>query len=95
MFVIVLILMSRLDVDVERQPGEHIKLKKSISQLIRLVDVDFFMVMMLLLGTFWGFLESFLFVYLTELEASSYLLGKILMLFYISLFFLIISFKSV
>lgn len=76
MFVIVLILISRLDVDIEHDQGERFKLRKSISQLIRLVDVDFFLFMMLLLGTFWGFLESFLFVYLTELEASSYLLGK-------------------
>ena len=76
MFVVVVLLMSRLDVDMEH--SETVKLTKSISKLIRLVDVDIFMIMMLLLGTCWGFLESFLFVFLTELEASSYLLGNIL-----------------
>lgn len=74
MFVVVVLLMSRLDVDMEH--SETAKLTKSISKLIRLVDVDIFMIMMLLLGTCWGFLESFLFVFLTELEASSYLLGN-------------------
>ena len=61
MFVFVILLMSLT----------------SISKLVRLIDVDIFMIMMLLLGTCWGFLESFLFVYLTELKASSYLLGNI------------------
>lgn len=74
MFVVVVILMSQLDVGVEEHT-EATKLMKSISKLIRLIDVDIFMIMMLLLGTCWGFLESFLFVYLTELNASSYLLG--------------------
>jgi hypothetical protein len=79
MFVVVVLLMSQLDVGVEEH-SEATKLLTSISKLIRLIDVDIFMIMMLLLGiTCWGFLESFLFVYLTELEASnSYLLGIII-----------------
>jgi hypothetical protein len=77
MFVVTVLLMSQLDVGVEEH-SEATKLMTSISKLIRLIDVDIFMIMMLLLGTCWGFLESFLFVYLTELEASSYLLGIII-----------------
>ena len=46
-------------------------------QLIRLVDVDIFLTMMLLLGTCWGFLEAYLFIYLIEMNASSYLLGTV------------------
>jgi hypothetical protein len=77
MFVVVVLLMSQLDVGVEEH-SEVTKLLTSISKLIRLIDNDIFMIMMLLLGTCWGFLESFLFVYLTELEASSYLLSIII-----------------
>ncbi len=73
MLVVLVLLMSQLDVGVEEH-SEATKLLTSISKLIRLIDVDIFMIMMLLLGTCWGFLESFLFVYLSELEANSYLL---------------------
>lgn len=66
--------MSRLDVDVERIEGSS--LAAGLKKLIRLIDVDVFMIMMLLLGTCWGFIESFLFVFLMELKANSYLLGK-------------------
>lgn len=73
MFLVVIFLIGRLDVDVERPEA---KLSSSFRQLIQLVDVDVFMLMMLLLGACWGFLESFFFVFLIELKASSYLLGK-------------------
>lgn len=71
-FLVVIFLIGRLDVDVERFEGN---LKTSLRQLVRMIDVDFFFFMMLLLGACWGFLESFLFVFLIELNASSYLLG--------------------
>lgn len=71
--VLVVLLVSRLDVDVERLESGN--LMSGAKRLIRLIDVDFFMLMMLLLGTCWGFLESFLFVFLMELKANSYLLG--------------------
>ena len=35
-----------------------------------------FLLILLTLGTFWGFLEAFLFVFLVELKATSYLLGE-------------------
>ena len=72
--VVVVLLISRLDVDVERVEGGN--LANGLKRLVRLVDVDVFMLMMLFLGTCWGFLESFLFVFLEELKANSYLLGN-------------------
>ena len=72
LFVIVIFLVSRLEVAVEKVEGDF---GANFKKLLRLVDVNVFLVMMLFLGTCWGFLESYLFVYLMEMEASSYLLG--------------------
>ena len=72
--VLVVLLISRLDVDVERMESGN--LVAGIKRLVRLIDVNVFILMMLLLGTCWGFLESFLFVFLMELKANSYLLGN-------------------
>lgn len=72
--VLVVLLISRLDVDVERMESGN--LAAGVKRLVRLIDVDVFILMMLLLGTCWGFLESFLFVFLMELKANSYLLGN-------------------
>lgn len=72
--VLVVLLISRLDVDVERMESGN--LVAGIKRLVRLIDVDVFMLMMLLLGTCWGFIESFMFVFLMELKANSYLLGN-------------------
>jgi len=74
LFVVVILLITRLDVDIERV--EASSLAAGLRRLIRLIDVDVFMLMMLLLGTCWGFLESFLFIFLMELNANSYLLGE-------------------
>lgn len=74
LFFVGIILIFLLDVDVERM--ETGSLKSNLAKIIRMVDVDIFMLMMLILGTCWGFLESFLFVFLMELNASSLLLGK-------------------
>lgn len=73
-FFIAVLLMCKLDVDVEHVEAGN--LASGIKKLTRLVDVDVFILMMLFLGTCWGFLESFLFVFLMELQANSYLLGK-------------------
>lgn len=70
----VILLVSRLDVDVERIEGGN--LAAGLKRLFRLADVDVFLFVMLLLGTCWGFIESFLFVFLMELKANSYLLGR-------------------
>ena len=72
--MLVILLISRLDVDVERIEGAN--LATGIKRLVGLIDVDVFILMMLLLGTCWGFIESFLFVFLMELNANSYLLGN-------------------
>lgn len=75
LYVLVILLITRLDVDVEHVEAGH--MAHGMQKLLRLLDVDFFMIMMLCLGSCWGFLESFLFVFLMELNASSYLLGKL------------------
>jgi len=61
-----------LEVEVEKSDGDFFR---DVFKLIRLVHIDIFMMMMLLLGTCWGFLEAFLFVFLIELQASSTMLG--------------------
>ena len=70
---VVILLVSRLDVDVERM--ENGNLVAGLKKLVHFIDVDVFILMMLFLGTCWGFIESFLFVFLMELKANSYLLG--------------------
>ena len=74
LLAIVVVLVSRLDVDAEQVEAGNFR--ANLNKLIRLVDVNIFLVMMLLLGTCWGFLESFLFVFLMEMNATSYLLGN-------------------
>lgn len=44
-------------------------------KLVKMPHVICFIIFLFLLGNFWGFIESFLFLYLKELEAPNYLLG--------------------
>jgi len=69
-------LIFLMDVDVDVEHTETGSLTSNLLKIIRMIDVDIFMLMMLIIGTCWGFLESFLFVFLMELNASSFLLGK-------------------
>lgn len=73
LFVLGIVLIFLLEVDVERLETEN--LRASLKKITRMIDVDIFMVMMLILGTCWGFLESFYFVFLMELNANNVLLG--------------------
>lgn len=73
LFVLGIVLIFLLEVDVERL--ETGNLGASLKKITRMIDVDIFMVMMLILGTCWGFLESFYFVFLMELNANNVLLG--------------------
>ncbi|XP_071534119.1 major facilitator superfamily domain-containing protein 6-like [Panulirus ornatus] len=50
-------------------------LLQDLKELVTKVEIDLFLVMMLLLGCNWGFIESYLFVFLKELNAPNYLLG--------------------
>lgn len=72
LLLLVLVCFCFLEVEVEKSEGEFMR---DVFKLIRLVHIDIFMLMMLLLGTCWGFLEAFLFVFLIELNASSTMLG--------------------
>lgn len=55
-------------------PADH--LLKDLKKIIRMPNLMIFIFFVFILGNFWGFIESFLFIYLKELEAPNYLLGK-------------------
>jgi len=44
--------------------------------ILKMPHVVLFIFFLFLLGNFWGFIESYVFLYLKELGASNYLLGK-------------------
>ncbi|KAJ9586879.1 hypothetical protein L9F63_019523 [Diploptera punctata] len=48
---------------------------RDILRIVRMPHVLLFIFFLFILGNFWGFIESFLFLYLKELGASNYLLG--------------------
>ncbi|XP_071441996.1 uncharacterized protein [Hetaerina americana] len=54
-------------------PAEHIM--RDLVRLVRLPHIIVFIFFLFILGNFWGFIESFLFLYLKELGAPNYLLG--------------------
>ena len=74
LFALAIILIFLLEVDVERM--ETGNMRTNLGKIIRLIDVDIFLLMMLILGTCWGFHESFYFVLLMEMDASNILLGN-------------------
>ncbi|XP_034239545.1 uncharacterized protein LOC117644314 [Thrips palmi] len=54
-------------------PAENIM--KDLLRLLRMPHVMCFILFLFALGNFWGFIESFLFLYLKELGAPNYVLG--------------------
>ncbi|XP_042873043.1 uncharacterized protein LOC122253799 [Penaeus japonicus] len=66
------VLVSRLPLEVE-MPEES--LTKGLKEIITRVEIDIFMILILIMGTNYGYIESYLFVYLKELKAPNYLLG--------------------
>ena len=66
----VMILFIRLDF---RPPGERIL--KNLGEVLKNVEVCVFLVQMMFAGTFWGFIEGFLFWHLDDLGANKFLLG--------------------
>lgn len=48
---------------------------KNISQLIHTAELSILLLLMTLLGTFWGYLKTFVYVYLEDLGASKLLMG--------------------
>jgi len=65
-----MILMIQLDF---KPPGERIL--SNIRGIVRNAEVMVFLGMMMFAGTFWGFIEAFLFWYLDDLGASHFLMG--------------------
>ena len=54
-------------------PADNIM--RDLLRIVRLPPVILFIFFLFALGNFWGFIESFLFLYLKELGAPNYLLG--------------------
>lgn len=48
---------------------------KSIGSLIKTSELNILLLLMTLLGTFWGYLKTFVYVYLEDLHASKLLMG--------------------
>ncbi|XP_064113349.1 uncharacterized protein LOC135219996 isoform X1 [Macrobrachium nipponense] len=72
MLAISVILIARLDLEVELPQDS---LTKGLKQIITRPEIDIFLLLILILGSNFGFIESYLFVFLKELNAPNYLLG--------------------
>lgn len=57
----------------EKPPADNVF--RDLWNLVKLPHVMCFIFFLFVLGNFWGFIESFLFLYLKELGAPNYLLG--------------------
>lgn len=58
----------------EKLPADNVF--RDLWNLLTMPHVIIFIFFLFILGNFWGFIESFLFLYLKELGAPNYLLGK-------------------
>ena len=63
----VMIMLIRLDF---KPPGERIL--ANVREIVRNAEIVGFLVMMMFAGTFWGYIETFLFWYLDDMGASRY-----------------------
>lgn len=59
----------------EKLPADNVF--RDLWNLLKMPHVIAFIIFLFVLGNFWGFIESFLFLYLKELGAPNYLLGKL------------------
>ncbi|XP_055687030.1 uncharacterized protein LOC129792220 [Lutzomyia longipalpis] len=57
----------------EKLPADNVF--RDLWNLLKLPHVMIFIIFLFMLGNYWGFIESFLFLYLKELGAPNYLLG--------------------
>ncbi|XP_035226352.1 major facilitator superfamily domain-containing protein 6-B-like [Stegodyphus dumicola] len=64
-----------VDFEMEDRPPSCIETFKNAWKLIKLPSVLFFLLALFWLGTAWGFLETFLFLFLKELGTPAYMLG--------------------
>ena len=52
-----------------------------LKEILFRIDILIYLLLMIILGADWGYLETFLFVYLKEIGAPTYMLGKIIKYF--------------
>ncbi|XP_069973245.1 major facilitator superfamily domain-containing protein 6 [Penaeus vannamei] len=70
MITAIVTLFLPFEVEVTRK-----SLWKSIGSLIKTSELNILLLLMTLLGTFWGYLKTFVYVYLEDLHASKLLMG--------------------
>lgn len=63
----------------EKLPADNVF--RDLFNLLKMPHVIIFILFLFALGNFWGFIESFLFLYLKELGAPNYLLGDLTILY--------------
>lgn len=68
-----IVIMAIIEIKTVKEPVRNVMYE--IGQVLAKFEVVVFLVVILILGSVWGFLESFFFVYLSELKAPPYLLG--------------------
>ncbi|KAF2354078.1 Major facilitator superfamily associated domain, partial [Trinorchestia longiramus] len=73
LLVIAVIVTAYIDLERPETPSRNVL--KDLRQLLTTLDIVVFLAVILVLGSNWGFLESFFFVYLSELKAPAYMLG--------------------
>ncbi|KAF2354077.1 Major facilitator superfamily associated domain [Trinorchestia longiramus] len=72
LLVIAVIVTAYIDLERPETPSRNVL--KDLRQLLTTLDIVVFLAVILVLGSNWGFLESFFFVYLSELKAPAYML---------------------
>uniref|UniRef100_A0A6A7FZK2 Major facilitator superfamily domain-containing protein 6-A-like n=2 Tax=Hirondellea gigas TaxID=1518452 RepID=A0A6A7FZK2_9CRUS len=73
LLLVSVIVTACLELERPTEPSRH--LLQEMKQLLSKLEINVFLLVILVLGSNWGFLESFFFVYLTQLDAPTYLLG--------------------
>ena len=64
-----------LDFEMEDAPKSYLETFKNFWMLIRNPTIFFLLILIFWIGTVWGFMESFLFWFLLELNSPTYFLG--------------------
>ena len=69
-------IVSVVHLDVEMQVQRNMKLWRNVREIIRLPEITVFLLMMAITSVCYNYIDSFFYVYLTELGASDLLMSK-------------------
>ncbi|KAG8195952.1 hypothetical protein JTE90_028926 [Oedothorax gibbosus] len=64
-----------LDFEMEDAPASYMETFKNFWKIVRSPSIFFLLIVVFWLGTMWGFLESFLFWFMIELNSPTYMMG--------------------